>query len=542
MNAETFDYVIVGGGAAGCVLAGRLSENPAVRVCLLEAGGRDDSVLIRAPLGFALGAPLGMNAAKFESVAQPGLNGRRSYQPRGRVLGGSTSINAMMFVRGHRSDFDGWAALGNAGWDYASVLPYFKRLENNEATGASAYRGMGGPLNVMHLPSASPMNEVFLRACESVGIERAPDYNAAHQEGCWHTQVMEVKGERCNAAKAYLTPHLARPNLSVITQAPAQRIAFQDKVAQGVFFKQDGRERFVAATREVVVCGGAFGSPQLLMLSGVGAAQELREWGISPVHELPGVGQNLQDHITATLIYRSPTTEGLLGVSPKGGWSLLKGVGEWRRQRTGVITSNVAESGAFCQVRPEVSRPDVEFEFIVGMVDDHNRKMHLGHGYSLHVCLMRPQSRGSVRLAGPDPAAALHIDPAYFSHPDDMPLLVKGVQRGLQAMNAPAFDPHRGPMLYPMRADDPKGIEDVIRRTGDTEYHPVGTCRMGPASDAEAVVDAELRVHGLQRLRVVDASIMPTLTGGNTTAPTLMIAEKAADMILGRPALASIFL
>ena len=537
MTTETYDYVIVGAGAAGCVLAGRLSEDSAVRVCLLEAGGRDHSVLIHAPLGFAMGAPLGQNATQWTSVPQTAFNGRTSYQPRGRVLGGSTAINAMMFVRGHRSDYDGWAALGNPGWDYASVLPYFRRMENSEATGANAYRGVGGPLNVMPLRSPSPLNAVFMAACESVGIARTPDYNATQHEGCWPTQVMQKNGERCSAAKAYLTPHLARPNLTVITGAQVGRIQFEGKVAQGVHFRQGLNERYVAAGREVILSAGAFGSPQVLLLSGVGPAQEVARHRIRLVHHVPGVGQNLQDHVTATLIWRSRRSDATLGFSATGALALLKGMLEWRRQRTGVITSNVAESGAFCRVAPDARRPDVELEFIVGIVDDHNRKLHLGHGYSLHVVLARPQSRGSVRLASRDPAAPPLIDPAYFSHPDDMPLLVKGVQRAMAVMMAPAFDAYRGPMLYPLDADDEAGIEREIRRSADTEYHPVGTCRMGPDDDPMAVVDASLRVRGLQRLRVVDASIMPTLIGGNTTGPTIMLAEKAADLIAGRPAL-----
>jgi choline dehydrogenase-like flavoprotein len=536
MTTETFDYVIVGAGAAGCVLAGRLSEDPSVRVCLLEAGGRDDSVLIRAPLGFALGAPLGLNANKWSSVPQPGLNGRKSYQPRGKVLGGSTSINAMMFVRGHRSDYDSWAAMGNPGWDYTSLLPYFRRMENSECTGANAYRGTGGPLNVMHLPSPSPINEVFMRACESVGVPRAGDYNALSQDGCWPTQVMQKNGERCNAAQAYLTPHLARPNLTVITRAQVARIGFAGKVAHGVHFKQGATDRYVVAGREVILSAGAFGSPQVLMLSGVGDAKELTRHGIPVVHPLPGVGQNLQDHITATLIWKSRRSDATLGVSLAGGASLIRGIFEWRRQRTGVITSNVAESGAFLRVCPDATRPDIELEFIVGMVDDHNRKTHLGHGYSLHVVLARPQSRGSVRLASRDPATPPRIDPAYFSHPADMPLLVKGVQRAMEVMMAAPFDDHRGPMLYPVKAGDVADIEREIRRSADTEYHPVGTCRMGPDDDPMAVVDAELRVRGIEHLRVVDASVMPILTGGNTTAPTIMIAEKAVDMILGKAA------
>jgi choline dehydrogenase-like flavoprotein len=410
-------------------------------------------------------------------------------------------------------------------------------MENSECTGGNAYRGTGGPLNVMHLAQQQPINDVFMQACENTGIARTPDYNAEQHEGCWPTQVMEKNGERCSAARAYLTPHLSRPNLTVITQAQVGRIELKDKVAQGVHFKQGVKARYVAANREVLLSAGAFGSPQILMLSGIGPAKDLATLGIRVAHHLPGVGQNLQDHITATLVWRSKRTDATFGVSLPGAISLLKGIQEWRQHRTGVITSNVAESGAFCRVRPAATRPDVEFEFIVGIVDDHNRKPHRGHGYSLHVVLARPQSRGTVRLASKEPGDPLMIDPAYFSHPEDMPLLVEGVELAMRVMNDQAFDAHRGPMLFPVDGSDPADIEREIRRSAETEYHPVGTCRMGPASDALAVVDDALCVHGLKGLRVVDASIMPNLIGGNTTAPTLMIGEKAADLIRGLPAL-----
>ena len=331
-SGEVFDYVIVGAGAAGCVLASRLSEDPAVSVCLIEEGGRDTSPLIHAPLGFAANASLGLNSHQYQSVPQPGLNGRRSYQPRGKVLGGSTSINAMMYVRGHPQDYDDWAALGNPGWDHASVLPYFKRAENNEVFGGTEQHGKGGPLNVKHLSDPSPANEAFLQACEAAGVPRVTDYNASQPEGCWPTQVMQIAGERCSAARAYLRLAEGRPNLQVITKAQVQRLAISaERRASGVYVQQGGQVRVVQARREVLLAAGAFGSPKLLMLSGIGRGADLQALGIGLTHESPGVGQNLQDHITCNLTWRSPAGPDTFGVSLGGGAQMLLGIFQWRR-------------------------------------------------------------------------------------------------------------------------------------------------------------------------------------------------------------------
>ena len=528
---STFDYVIVGAGAAGCVLASRLSEDPSVRVCLLEAGGPDTSVLIHAPMGFAVSAPLNLNNWGYETVPQAGFNGRRGYQPRGKVMGGSTSINAMVYTRGHKADYDHWASLGNPGWSYEEVLPLFKRSENNHCFGDNAYRGTGGPLQVSYLRSPSPINDVFLQACEQTGLPRTADYNGEQQLGCGPTQAMQAGGERCSAAKAFITPYLNRANLTVVTGAHTERVLMDGKRATGVQYLHNGTSVQVTAAREVILSAGAFGSPQLLMLSGIGPQSQLQAHGINTVHTLPGVGQNLQDHITTVLIQRTPRKDVALGVSFSGLVTVVKSIFEWRNKRTGWITSNVAESQGFLKTDPSADKPDIQLALCTGIVDDHNRKTHLGHGYTLHVTLCRPKSRGSVTLQSAKSTDAPLIDTAFFQHPDDIATMVKGTQIGLDILKAKAFDGYRGEMLYPVDRNNPKQIEAFLRDHSDTEYHPSGTCKMGPHGDPMAVVDAELRVHGIQNLRVVDTSIMPTLTGGNTTAPTIMIAEKAAELL-----------
>jgi choline dehydrogenase-like flavoprotein len=535
MPLKEFDYIVVGGGSAGCVVASRLSENPAVSVCLLEAGGPDTSAFIHAPLGFAATAPLGIFNWNYESIPQPGLGGRRGFAPRGKVMGGSSSLNAMVYTRGNATDYDQWAAQGNAGWGYQDVLPLFKQAENNQCFGADAYRGVGGPLNVSYLRSPSPLNQSFLDACESQGLPRTPDYNGAQQWGCAPAQVTQKDGERWSAAKAYITPHRNRPNLTIITHAHTSKVLMEDNAGQpravGVQYLHKDETQEVRARREVILSGGAFGSPQILMLSGIGPAEHLRAHGITVRHVLPGVGQNLQDHVTTVLIYRTDQQKETLGFSLRGALAMLKSVFEWRKQRTGWITTNVAESQAFLKTTPDTQTPDIQLALCTGIVDDHTRKTHLGHGYTLHVTLMRPKSRGSVTLQSAKPTDAPLIDPAYLRDPDDLATLVKGTQMGFDIMQAQPLAAYRGKMLYPIERDNTAQIEQFLRAHSDTEYHPSGTCKMGPANDPMAVVDAELRVHGVQGLRVVDASIMPNLVTGNTNAPTIMIAEKAANMI-----------
>lgn len=530
-TVDEFDYVVVGGGSAGCVVASRLSEDPAVRVCLLEAGGEGRDVLIRAPLGFALAMPRGINSWNYETVPQAGFNGRRGFQPRGKTLGGSSAINAMIYARGHRSDYDNWAAMGNPGWGFDELLPYFKRSECNAIHRDSPFHGVDGPLHVTNLRNPSPLNEVFLEACQKQGIPYNPDLNGAQHHGCYHVQVTQKDGERHSAAAAFIHPNLDRPNLDVRTGAHTTRVVFEQRRAVGVEYVRGDQTVTVRARREVVMSSGAFGTPQILMASGLGPGAHLQDLGISPVLDVPGVGQNLQDHISALLIYRARVNDHTIGISPTGLARLLKGAWDWRRHRRGLMTSCVAESGVYYRTSPDVEVSDMEMELIVGIGDDHGRKLRLGHGFSAHLLLARPKSVGEVRLASPDTRVAPLIDPRYFSHPYDMETLVKGTQIALDIMNSAPFDPYRGEMLIPYERDDPRQIEETLRNHADTEYHVCGTAKMGPDQDPMAVVDAQLRVRGVEGLRVADASVMPSVPSNNINAAVIMIGEKCADLI-----------
>lgn len=538
MNADRFDreadFVIVGAGSAGCVLANRLSADGRDRVHLLEYGGADRSLFLRMPAAFSM--PLRM--PRFDwglySEPEPGLGGRRVHQARGKVLGGSSSINGMVYVRGCAGDFEEWAALGATGWGYADVLPYFRRAEDC-AYGADDYRGVGGPLSVcngngMH----NPLYRAFIEAGRQAGYGVTADSNGFRQEGFGRMDMTVRDGERCSAALAYLRPARARRNLSVETRACARRVIMDGRRAVGVEYRRGGAIRRVRARREVIVCASTFNSPKLLMLSGIGPAGQLREHGIGVVCDLPGVGANLQDHLEVWVqqaCTRPITLNGRLGALHKA----LIGA-RWLLFRRGLGATNHFESSGYIRSRAGLEFPDIQFHFLAGAIAYDGSRAAAGHGYQVHVGANKPASRGAVRLRSADPDAPPALIFNYLSEAADRRTFREGVRLTREILAQPAFDAFRGTELAPgdaVRSDE--ALDAWVAATAETAYHPAGTCRMG--TDRLAVVDPECRVHGVEGLRVVDSSIMPTLTNGNLNAPTIMIAEKAADHILGRPLL-----
>lgn len=525
---ETFDYVVVGAGSGGCVVAARLTEAGA-RVLLLEAGGPDEMREIHIPAAFPklFRSPLDWN---YETEPQEHLNGRRLYWPRGKMLGGSSSINAMIYIRGHRSDYDGWAALGNRGWSYEDVLPYFRRAEDFE-DGANEYHGAGGPLHVENRRYTHEICDAITRGFEALGYPRNDDFNGPEQEGVGRYHVTQKNGARHSTATAYLRPALARGgpgHLEARTGALVTRVQIDDGRATGVTYRDEAGEHKVRASRGVVLAAGAITSPHLLMLSGVGERAMLEAAGVEVVHELPGVGQNLQDHLFVPVVYDTETAS-LKDALSEAQMSLYMTEGR------GMLCSNVGETGGFMRTDPALEAPDLQFHNGAALFVDHGFLELDGHHYTLLPSLIAPRSRGQIRLASADPGDRPLIEPNYLSDPRDMDVLVAGVELARRVGDTPALAPYRLTEVMPGEAvTDRAGLEAYIREQAMTIYHPVGTCKMG--HDELAVVDDELRVRGLENLWVADASVMPVIPRGNTNAPTIMIGEKAADLILGRPA------
>ncbi|MFC5698983.1 GMC family oxidoreductase [Pseudomonas sp. GCM10022186] len=522
-----FDYIIIGAGSAGCVLANRLSANPALSVCLLEAGPEDRSPLVHAPAGVAAILPSRHANWAFQTVPQPGLGGRIGYQPRGKVLGGSSSINGMIYIRGHHSDFDEWAALGNPGWSFADVLPYFRKSELNHR-GACDFHGAEGELYVGQI-EAHAATHAFIEAGRKAGHRYNDDFNGAEQEGVGQYDVTIRDGRRWSTATAFLKPvRQARRNLTVLTGAHAERILLEGKQAVGVSAMIRGQRTRLKARKEVLLSAGAFGSPHLLLLSGIGAEAELKPHGIGVQHELPGVGKNLQDHPDVVQCYKSSDTS-LLGYSLGGSLKMGAALVEYLARRRGPLASNFAEGGGFLKTRADLIRPDIQLHSVVSIIDDHNRTLHWGHGFSCHVCVLRPKSLGSVGLQSADPSTPPRIDPNFLGHDDDVQTLLKGYRMAREIVEQAPMARFGLKDMFSEGLYRDEELIDLLRQRTDSIYHPVGTCRMG--NDEDAVVDSQLRVHGLQGLRVIDASIMPTLVGGNTNAASIMIAERAAEWV-----------
>jgi choline dehydrogenase len=517
---KTYDYIVVGAGSAGCVLAARLTENPNVRLLLLEAGGADTAKEVRIPAAFS---KLFKSSCdwNYSTEEEPHLNGRRLYWPRGKMIGGSSAMNAMIYIRGNPADYDGWKRLGNEGWGFADVLPYFEKLENRSASGVN---GTGGPLNVCDLRCLNEITRAFLAAAEEIGIPANHDFNGAVQHGAGLYQVTQKNGSRHSASDAYLRPASHRSNLTVLTRAHATRVLIDNGRAVGIEYVRGGSIQRARAEREVILAGGAVNSPQLLLLSGIGPADEISRVGVRAIHDLSGVGRNLQDHPMVSVGYLSTKPVSLASAES------LSNFLKWLIFKQGPLTSNVAEAGIFLRTRAELDAPDLQVLFGPAYYVNHGLDRRKEHCFGFGPTLIAPESRGSVVMRSANPLDAPAIRANYLSTDADMRVIVEGVRLARQLVHTRAFQPYRGDELHPgvhVKNDDE--IRGFIRAEAQTLYHPVGTCKMG--TDALAVVDPRLRVRGIQALRIVDASVMPRIPSGNTNAPTIMIAEKAADMI-----------
>ncbi|MBW4572066.1 MAG: choline dehydrogenase [Tolypothrix carrinoi HA7290-LM1] len=517
-----YDYVIVGAGSAGCVLANRLTEDSNTKVLLLEAGKPDDKQEIHIPAGFSTLFQSEYDWAYY-TEKQPHLNNRNLYWPRGKVLGGCSSINAMIYIRGNYHDYDHWYNLGNEGWSAKEVLSYFKKAENQEH-GANEYHGIGGPLNVANQRCINPLSYAFREACLEAGFCENNDFNGEEQEGFGFYQVTQRNGKRHSAADAYLKPILHRANLTVLTNTLGKRILFEGTRAVGLTYIQDGVTKDIKIKREVILSCGAINSPQLLMLSGIGPAEHLKSLGIPVIVDLPGVGQNLQDHLLVPVIYQC--TKPITLLNAQKFLSFLK----YLLFKKGSLTSNVAEAGGFVKTKPDLTVSDLQFHFTPFYFLNHGLIQSENHGFTFGSTLLRPQSRGSITLRSSASFESPVIQPNYLDNQADLQVLVEGVHLSRKLVQMTAFDAFRGDELVPgYQVQTEEDICNFIRNTVETLYHPVGTCKMG--NDSMSVVNSQLQVYKVERLRVIDASIMPDIIGGNTNAPVMMIAEKAAVLL-----------
>ena len=532
MPTTKFDHIVIGAGSAGSVIANRLSKENKHKVLVLEAGPADTLPLIKIPGAFAFFMYSKKYNWAYEAEKVDDIrHGTPMFCPRGKTLGGSSAINAMVYARGHKTDYDRWANQGNDGWSYEQMLPYFKKSETNER-GANDYHGGQGPLFVSDVRNDYPLNDCFLAATEQAGYPLNNDFNGENFEGAGYFQFTIKDGERCGVSKAYLKPAMMETKLQVECEAFVNRIIFEGKKAIGVEYLQNNKLFTVYAEREIILCAGAFNSPQMLMLSGIGAKEELEEHGITLVHELPGVGKNLQEHVDACVLVKSLKKDGF-SVGPGGLMKMLPDVLKYYKSKTGKLANSITQAGGFLKSNPEVDVPDIQLHFVPLLFDDCGRDVKLlaSHGYSLHVCVLRPKSRGKLTLKSADPREPIKIDFNFLSEPEDVKVLVDGIRVARKILKSAAFDDYRGEEIHPGKAIE--SDEALLQKCKDRlglVYHPIGTCKMG--SDEMAVVDNELKVHGIEGLRVVDGSIMPDLVSGNTNAPIIAIAEKAADMIL----------
>lgn len=525
-----FDFIIIGAGSAGATLASRLTENSQFSVCLIEAGGKDKSPFIHVPAGLVFLARMTNLGWKYNTEPQSQLNNRQLFWPRGKVLGGSSSLNAMCYVRGVPEDYDRWSDMGAKGWDWQTVLPYFKKSEKQQH-GESELHGADGYLSVSDLCHTNPLSNTFVAAAKEIGLAKVTDFNSADREGLGFYQVTQENGQRCSTAKGYLTPALTRPNLTVLTKALVEKIQIKDGVATGVKLQIDGQAIELTANKEVLLSAGAINSPQVLMLSGLGPKAHLAENSIELKVDLPGVGQNLQDHLDAIVQHRCKNRDSYclsVALIPR----YVKAALNYIFNRRGLFTSNVAEAGGFDKTEGAQGIPDIQYHFLPGILLNHGRTTAFGYGYGVHVCGLYPKSRGEIKLRSNKPKDLAMIDPKYLEHPDDKKVMIDGVRRARKILAAPVFEKYKSWEIGP--GSDVQSDEEIlafIRRKSETIYHPVGTCKMGDINDMMTVVDPELKVKGIKGLRVVDASVMPTLVGGNTNAPTIMIAERCADLI-----------